>query len=154
LNITLRSAIPADEDFLFNLFLSSREKDLLMIPEPQRTALMRMQYGGQKMTYTQQYPASENSIITVDGQDAGRIWIDRSDQAISVLDIAILPGYRNAGIGGSVYSGLIEESAASSKPLHAAVSTANPDSLRFHERQGFKRIENNGLHISLVRFVR
>jgi GNAT superfamily N-acetyltransferase len=150
-NVALRPATPADEEFLFVLFVSSRDNDFSFLPEPQRSALMRMQFRGQHQTYTQRSPVAEHSIISFDGSDAGRVWVAETEDAITILDIALLPGYRNRGIGAHVYGGLIEKAEAAGKPLHATVSTANPDSLRFHERLGFRRTATDGLYTSIVR---
>jgi ribosomal protein S18 acetylase RimI-like enzyme len=151
-NVTLRPATPADEEFLFEVFAASRDIGLAFLPEPHRSALMRMQYRGQQQTYTQHYPDAEHTIVSLDGADAGRLWIEETDKAITVLDVAILPACRNRGIGSYIYAELIERSKASGKPLNATVSTANPGSLRFHERLGFRRQSSDGLNVALVRF--
>jgi ribosomal protein S18 acetylase RimI-like enzyme len=149
-SFSLRPAGPADEDFLFAVFLSSREFDLALLPEAQRKALMRMQFRGQQMTYTQRYPQGEHHIISVDGSDAGSIWLAETGHAIVIVDIALLPEFRNRGIGKQIYTGMIERAAAAGKPLCATVSAANQGSLRFHERLGFRREGSNGMHISMV----
>jgi ribosomal protein S18 acetylase RimI-like enzyme len=149
-NVALRPATPADEEFLFALFISSREYDLAIFPESQRTALMRMQFRGQHETYTQSYPVAEHSILSFDGSDAGRVWVAETEDSIAILDIAILPAYRNQGIGAHVYRDLIVKGQAAGKPLHATVSTSNPGSLRFHERLGFQRTGSDGFYVSLV----
>jgi GNAT superfamily N-acetyltransferase len=151
-NLALRPATLADEEFLFALFVSSRDLDLSFFPEPQRSALMRMQFRGQEQTYTQRYPAAQHSIVSLEGSDAGRVWIAETGDAIAILDIAFLPGFRNRGIGAQIYAGLIEQAKAAGKPLQATVSTANPGSLRFHERLGFRRTGADGLYISMMRF--
>jgi ribosomal protein S18 acetylase RimI-like enzyme len=149
-NVALRPANPADEEFLFALFISSREYDLAVFPEPQRTALMRMQFRGQQQTFTQSYPNAEHSIFSFDGSDAGRVWVAETEDSIAILDIAILPAYRNQGIGAHIYRHLIVRAQAAGKPLHATVSTSNSGSLRFHERLGFQRSGSDGVNISLV----
>jgi ribosomal protein S18 acetylase RimI-like enzyme len=149
-NVALRPAAPEDEEFLFTLFISSRDHDLALLPEPQRAALMHMQFRGQYQTYTHNYPVAEHSILSVDGSDAGRVWVAETEDSIAILDIAILPAYRNRGIGAHVYRDLIAKAHAAGKHLRATVSTANPGSLRFHERLGFHRTSSDGFYISLV----
>jgi ribosomal protein S18 acetylase RimI-like enzyme len=148
--VTLRSATPADEEFLFVVFVSSRDTDFAFLPEPQLSVLMRMQFKGQRLTYTQNYPLAEHSIISFDGSDVGRVWIEETEKAIAIVDIALLPAYRNRGVGTHIYRNLIERARSAGKPLRATVSTANPGSLRFHERLGFRRISSDGFYISLA----
>jgi GNAT superfamily N-acetyltransferase len=150
--LALRPATPSDDEFLFALFVSSRVIDLAFLPEPQLTALMRMQFRGQYQTYTQHYPASEHNIICVDGSDAGRLWVSETEEAIRILDIALLPAYRHRGIGKQIYAGLVERAKVAGAPLRATVSTANPGSFRFHERLGFQRSGSDGMYISMMRF--
>jgi GNAT superfamily N-acetyltransferase len=150
--VTLRPVTPADEEFLFSLFVCSRHNDLSFVPEPQRSALLRMQFNGQRQTYTQRYPVAEHSIVSLGGSDAGRVWVAEAEDSITVVDIALMPAYRNQGIGAHVYGGLIERAKAAGKPLHATVSTANQGSLRFHERLGFHRQGADGFYLWMVRF--
>ncbi len=151
MNVALRPAEASDEAFLYRLFVSSRGDILALVPEPRRTELLRMQFRGQSQTYNQRYPASTHNIVLFDGVEAGRVWVAETAEALAVVDIALLPEYRNRGIGRKIYSGLIAKAEAAGKDLHATVSTDNPDSLRFHERLGFRRIPGEGLYISLTR---
>jgi GNAT superfamily N-acetyltransferase len=147
----LRPATSADEDFLFALFLSSRELELPMLPEPQRQTLMRMQFRGQQLTYAQRYSPAEHNIVVIGGCEAGRVWVAETANGLLIVDIALLPQFRNHGIGTGFYNGMIERAREAGKPLWATVSTANAGSLRFHERLGFQRESSNGLYISMVK---
>jgi GNAT superfamily N-acetyltransferase len=149
-DIVLRPATVADEEFLFAVFVYSRDFNLSIFPEPQRSALMQMQFRGQQYTYVQRYPTAEHHIVALDGCDAGRIWVAETEDAISVLDIALLPRYRNRGIGRQLYVDLMNRARATGKPLRATISTENPGSLRFHERLGFRRSGGDGMYISMV----
>jgi GNAT superfamily N-acetyltransferase len=151
-NVVLRPATPADEDFLYEVFVCSRDNDLSFFPEPQRSMLMRMQFNGQRQTYTQRNPAAEHSIVSFDGIDVGRVWVAVTEDSFDVLDIALLPDYRNRGIGAHIYREIIEKAEAAGKPLHATVSTSNPGSLRFHEHLGFQRTASDAFYISMVLF--
>lgn len=151
MNLVLRPVDAADEEFLFALFVSSRDIDFSFVPQPQRSAILRMQFRAQHETYSRRYPHGVHSIICVNGLDAGRIWVAETAEEITVIDIALLPEYRNRGIGGRIYTGLIERAGIAGMPLQVTVSTANPGSLRFHERLKFRRTAADGMYISMVR---
>jgi GNAT superfamily N-acetyltransferase len=146
----LRDVNDADEDFLFRVFVSSRESEFSVFPEPHRAALIRMQFAAQRQSYARRYADARHSIVLVDGQDAGHLWIGEDEKDIVVLDVALLPEYRNRGIGTALYSRLIEQARAAGKVLRASVSAANPGSLRFHQRMGFTMTGGDGMYIALV----
>jgi len=74
----------------------------------------------------------------------------RSEAAIHIINIVLLPEYRNLGIGTSLLKGLIEEAGRAGKPVRIHVEVFNP-ALRFYERLGFARIEEKGFHYLMER---
>lgn len=147
--IALRPAGRDDEDFLYRLFLSTRGQELAFLPEAQREPLMRMQFRGQQMTYSQNYPADGHSIILRDGIPVGRIWIAEAEHSYRVVDIALLPEYQAHGIGTGLYRDLLERASTSGKSVKCSVSSANPGSFRFHQRLGFRVTNQDGVHASM-----
>jgi len=150
----LRDVTAADEDFLFRLFVSSRESEFAVLSEPQRSALLRMQFEAQRQSYARWYPDGRYSIVSVDGFDAGRFLVGGYEREIVVLDITLLPEYRNRGIGARLYAGIIDQARASGKALRASVSSINPGSLRFLERMGFTRSSEDAMYISLAHIAK
>ena len=62
MSVTLRSARPDDEDFLFELFRQTMGDELAMLGD----AILRMQFKAQLLTYSAQFPAAEHQIIMLD----------------------------------------------------------------------------------------
>ena len=65
-----------------------------------------------------------------------------------ILDITVLPEYRNGGIGISLVQELLDEAAHARKRVLIYVETYNP-SLRLFERLGFKSIAEEGANFLL-----
>jgi len=128
--------IPDDEAFLQELYFSTRD-DLrgLFGDEQQERQLMLVQYQGQKMTYAQEYPNSSHDIILFDGIAVGRLMLNRLDDAIHGIDLAVLPGYRNRGIGAEILQILFAEAADRSVPFRISVVKSNP-AIRLYLRSG------------------
>ena len=145
----LRYVTAEDEDFLFRLFVSSRESEFAVLPGPQRSALLRMQFEAQRQNYGRRYPDGRHSIVSLEDANVGRLWVGETETEIVILDVALLPEYRNRGIGSALYSRLIEQAMASGKGLRASVSTANPGSLRFHERMGFTVTGRDEMYVTV-----
>ena len=58
-----------------------------------------------------------------------------------IVDIAVLPEYRGAGIGSVLMSEILNESRQTGKPVRLHVEIFNP-ALAWYERLGFRTIEN------------
>ncbi|MEI6914845.1 MAG: GNAT family N-acetyltransferase [Armatimonadota bacterium] len=153
LPVVLIPATPADEEFLLKVYASTREDELALVDWPQQAKddFCAMQFRMQFADYQARYPDSSHDIILFDARPAGRIWVDRDTDEIRLVDIAILPEFRNSGIGKHLLEALIAESAAAGKPLRHMVFKFNQDALRFYERLGFNITNDTGMHFLMER---
>jgi ribosomal protein S18 acetylase RimI-like enzyme len=147
ISVSLRPVSADDEEFLFHVFATSHEQ-LAFVPleGEQLLALVRMQFAAQRMDYEHRFPDAAHSIVLRNEIPAGRIWVARLDDQIRLLDIAMLPEHRNAGIGATLLKRLQAEAERSGKPLRHMVAVINSAAIRFYERLGFKAIEDAGTH--------
>jgi len=145
--ITLRDALPEDESFLFEVYASTRAQEMAFVPwdDEQRKSFLTMQFVAQHSHYREQFPDASYSVILRDDSPVGRLYVLREKGEIRILDITVLPGYRNGGIGTSLLRDLLAEAAQSGKRVQIYVETFNP-SLRLFERLGFKSIAEEGIN--------
>jgi ribosomal protein S18 acetylase RimI-like enzyme len=136
---TLRPVTDQDRDFLCTVYTHTRLEELSVTDwsDDKKAAFCRMQFEAQTQHYHTHYPTAQYFIIEHDGQPVGRLYVDRWTKEIRIMDIALLPGRRNHGIGTQLLNTLIEESTASGKLLSIHVEKFNP-ALRLYERLGFK----------------
>lgn len=148
--ISLRSATLQDEPFLAEVYGSTRTEELAATgwDIAQKEAFIQMQYQAQRRHYTGQYPSAQQQIILYDGKPAGRLYVDRAGDSIHILDITVIPDYRNRGIGRALLEELMLEAAQMGKPLHIYVETFNRSS-RLFERLGFRKAKETGIHYLL-----
>jgi ribosomal protein S18 acetylase RimI-like enzyme len=139
MSVTLRSARPDDEDFLFELFRQTVGDELAMLGD----AILRMQFKAQLLTYSAQFPAAEHQIIMLDDRAIGRVLVERSESENRGVDIALLSEYRNGGIGRMLVQELLDEAARAGKPFRISVVKSNP-ALHLYERLGFKTTGDTG----------
>jgi len=146
--ITLRPATAADDDFLFNCYASTRAQELAQVPwsQEQKEAFVRMQYTAQKQHYAAEAPQASHDIIYVDATPVGRIFLDRREDALHILDITVLPQHRNYGTGSLLLRRLLDEAGRLGKPASIYVESFNP-SLRLFERLGFRKDHEKGFHL-------
>jgi len=72
-------------------------------------ATPNMQFAAQDAHYRRHYPNTQYSIIEVQGVSAGRLYVDRCEKEIRIIDIALLPEHRRAGIGTKLLRELQDE---------------------------------------------
>lgn len=142
-SIALRPATPEDEPFMLAVYASTRADEMQLVDwaDEQKQAFLRMQFNAQKTSYLNDIPNSEYSVILNNGVPVGRLIVDRSSTEVLLLaDIALLPEYRNTGIGTSMIKDLKNEAAAKGQCLRLHVENFNPAS-KLYDRLGFKKVD-------------
>ena len=105
----------------------------------QKETFIAMQFNAQKQQYAMSYPQVDHNIILFRGAPIGRMMVARNDATISLVDIALLPKYRNAGIGTGLIQDLLKEAEIVGKPVRLKVF-ASSAAIRLYERLGFSRV--------------
>lgn len=148
--ITLRPVSAADEAFLRDVYSSTRTEELAPVPwsDEEKTAFLRMQFDAQDRYYHEVYPNGAFDVILIDGEPAGRLYVNRGLDEIRIVDIAVLPAFRNRRIGTHLIGALQAEAALARKPLHIHVERFNP-AMRLYERLGFQQIADRGVYMFL-----
>jgi ribosomal protein S18 acetylase RimI-like enzyme len=146
----LRPATPADKAFLCSLFASTRTDELALMDwdERQKQALIAMQFHAQSQQYVMNYPAADNSIILWDEVPIGRLLIDRGEHEFTLVDIALLPNHRSAGIGTQLLEDLLLEATAARKPVRLNVWHSNP-ARNLYQRMGFSAANDDGVYCEM-----
>jgi ribosomal protein S18 acetylase RimI-like enzyme len=150
--VDIRPATPHDRDFLLSVYRSTREDELALTGwnEPEKAAFVNMQFEAQDRYYRQIHPDGSFLIIEVDGEPAGRLLLARLEREIRVVDIALLPPYRDAGIGTRLLRNVIAEADAGALPVTLHVEPWNP-ARRLYERLGFRSAGQDGIYERMER---
>jgi ribosomal protein S18 acetylase RimI-like enzyme len=152
LKVELRAAEPADEEFLFRVYASTREDELREASwdGAQKEKFLRMQFGAQASWYAAQHADASFDVVVVDGEPAGRLYVHRGESEIRIIDISLLPEHRGRGIGSSILGQLLAEADEAGKRVTIHVERFNP-ALRLYERLGFSVAEDKGVYLFLER---
>jgi ribosomal protein S18 acetylase RimI-like enzyme len=145
--VTLRSITQDDLEFLYRVYASTREEELAVTgwSDEQKEEFLRMQFGAQHDHYQKHFPDAKYDVIVAGETPIGRLYVDRREDEIRIIDIALLTEHRGAGVGGGLVRQLIDEAAATGKPVRIHVERENP-AMRLYERLGFKKIEDVGVY--------
>jgi ribosomal protein S18 acetylase RimI-like enzyme len=149
-NISRRAVRNEDEEFLFQLYATTRAEELEVTgwaPE-QKRAFLQMQFHAQSEHYAIHYVAAEFTVIEADGTPIGRLYIARWPGEIRIVDIALIPAYRNRGIGSRLISEIQAEAESARKTVTIHVEKFNP-ALLLYQRLGFRPKEDKGVYLLL-----
>jgi ribosomal protein S18 acetylase RimI-like enzyme len=146
--ITFRAIGPEDESFLYDVYASTRLEELAALgwSEAQREAFLRTQFRAQHQSYMAQFPAADFAIILWHERPIGRLYIERRADEIRGIDSAILPAYRQAGIGTAILQDLLAEATRCRKPFRIHVEQFNR-AQRLYERLGFRTLADDGVYL-------
>jgi ribosomal protein S18 acetylase RimI-like enzyme len=145
--ITLRPIGADDMELLYRVYASTREDELAQVQwgEGQKAAFLRMQFDAQHRYYQENYSTARFQVILLNGEPAGRLYVDRRSAEIRIVDIALLPEYRNRGIGSTLLRAILDEGERADLPVTIHVESFNP-ALRLYERLGFRMVEDKGVY--------
>ena len=132
--ITLRPAAATDDLYLRRIFSLSRP-DLALLPPDVRDALIDMQYQAQRTGYAHSYPAAEHHVLVADVTDVGVLVLDRSDDAVRVVDITVDLPHRRRGVATAALREVID--GAGGRPVRLVVWSENVAARALYERLGF-----------------
>ena len=149
-SISFRPVTDGDEQFLLELYRSSRGDDLRGFDwdEDRISEFLGMQYESQKLFYQTDYQRATDEIVLIEGQPAGRLIVERREHEIRCVDIALLPAHRGSGVGSFLIRKLQDETAQINKPLRLQVIRFSR-AVTLFERLGFVRTSETGTHFQM-----
>ena len=146
-NLSFRGINEKDMDFLSQLYATTRWEELQRAPwdDAQRLAFLQEQFNAQHIHYQSHYPKAEYLVIEQDNEAIGRIYLDRDDVSICLIDIALLPQHKNQGIGTQLLKELLTEAQRDNKKVTIHVESFNP-AYHWYVKHGFQQIEDRGVY--------
>jgi ribosomal protein S18 acetylase RimI-like enzyme len=144
----LRPETEADVPFLRRLYVSTRWEELAPIidwTEAQKVAFLESQFALQRHHYRKYYAETDWGILEQGGQPAGRLYVDRQNTVLLVVDVSLLPEWRGRGIGTALMHAVCAEAAAVGKAVSIAVEKYNP-AQRLYRRLGFREVSDEGIY--------
>lgn len=146
--VRLRLATREDEPFLYAVYASTRAEELALVDwdDSQKSAFLQMQFTAQHRYYHEQFADAAFQVIECSGTAVGRLYVARGPSEIRIIDIALLPPYRNRGIGSWLIRQLQGEAASTGKRLSIHVERMNP-ALQLYTRLGFQLVADQGVYL-------
>jgi ribosomal protein S18 acetylase RimI-like enzyme len=151
-SITFRPITDEDLEFLHMLYASTRQEELSITnwSTEEKEKFLRKQFEFQHVDYMKNYQNAQFDIVLIDGEPAGRLYVDRRKNEIRIIDIALLPNFRRKGIGSKLMNDLIAEADEKQVTLSLHVEMNNP-AIGLYERLEFKRGVQQGIYYLMER---
>ena len=145
--LTFRPSTAEDREFLYRVYASTREDEVAEVlwSDEQKDEFLRFQFDAQDTYYKEQFPAACFDIVLRDGEPIGRLYVDARHDEIRLIDIALLPDHRGAGLGGRLMKGVLARGEATGLPVQIHVEHNNP-AMRLYDRLGFEKVEEQGIY--------
>jgi ribosomal protein S18 acetylase RimI-like enzyme len=145
-DIAFRPIASEDTEFLYMVYAQTRAEELAVVDwtEQQKDAFLRAQFNAQHEAYQETYRGGDFLVILRNSQPIGRLYVARWAREIRIVDIALLPQHRNAGIGSAILTDILAEAARRGKRAGIHVEMFNP-ALALYERLGFRKLREHGV---------
>lgn len=145
--VHLRPISDDDSAFLNRLYASTRADELQQLDwsEPVKMAFLGSQFEAQQRFYQAQFPFAKFQLIVHEDEPVGRLYVDRTDDEIRIIDIALLPRFQRLGIGSALLRTLLDEARQCRLPIRIHVERFNP-AIKFYEQLGFRQVEDQEVY--------
>jgi ribosomal protein S18 acetylase RimI-like enzyme len=132
------------------VYAGTRAEELAVVPwdKNQKDAFLRAQFDAQDRWYRENYTGASFDVVLVDGERAGRLYLNRGDSEIRIVDIALLPEHRGNGVGSALLRNLLAEADAAGKRVTIHVERQNR-ALGLYERLGFHQAGEQGVYLRM-----
>lgn len=151
--VSLRVSTNADREFLKAVFFSTRVDEFAAsgLSVTEIDALLAHQFDMQDSYYRRHYPAGRFDVVMAGELPVGRLYHDwKRGRGLNVIDIALLPAFRGAGIGTRLMRALVARAAQAGLAVNLYVEVNNPVQ-SLYRRMGFVKCGENGIYESLRR---
>jgi GNAT superfamily N-acetyltransferase len=148
---SLRAVCGDDEALLFEIYSSTRAAEMALVSwdTAVKEAFLRSQFSAQQTHYRKFFPEATHDLILVKGHPAGRLYVNRRKDEIHILDIALLPEFRNLGIGTTILQDLMAEADSTNRSVLLHVEIFNP-AMKLYERLGFVKAGEQGIYHEMI----
>jgi ribosomal protein S18 acetylase RimI-like enzyme len=149
--IALRPARADDLAVLAAIYASTRADELQPVPwtPEQKRVFTDWQSQQQERHYGLHYPAAERLVVERESV-IGRLYVDTAASEVRLMEVTLLPAFRNRGIGTLLMEAILAYADALRRPASLHVEPFNP-AKRMYDRLGFQVIETRGVYEFMVR---
>lgn len=148
MNIYLRQIEESDKQDIFEIFLNSRPDMLSLISYGNQNENVILSQFDLSQRYVDIRELDTRYIIVYENKTIGTLYLRINEKKIEVVSFAILPLFRNKGIGTYLLNEIINKYSDEFE-IRLNVAWYNNEALKLYLRLGFEEIEDLGVYKEL-----
>lgn len=145
--VAFRPITDQDRAFLVSLYISTREHEFRHTgwSGEEVVDFLTRQFDLQKQSFEMHFLGAAFRIITLDGVDVGRLYVDRGDTYLHIIEFSLVPEWRGRGLGTDILRSLLNEAHGGKVPVRLSVLKDSP-ALPLYLRHGFRIVGDKSSH--------
>lgn len=145
LSLTFRPIIQDDHEFLFRIYVSrcANSHNSAMRTNLADDSALRQRFHTDLAFLREHYDEASFDLILLDEQPIGHLYVERWDDEVRIIDVALAGEYRNRGIGSRLLRELLDEGWRYDKRVTLPLAKEHP-ALQFCRRLGFEPVKDEG----------
>ena len=142
----LRACTEADDAFVYDVFSTTWESEVAALPNQNLAQhVLRIQHIAQERRFASQYPDLQRYIVVQDGEPAGRLYVHESASLLEVVDLTLMPRFRDHGIGTGIFHQLFEHATREGQTIALRVERRNERATMLYSQLGFDLVSVDDL---------
>ena len=142
----LRPCAASDDAFLYDVFCTTWASEVAALPNQNLAQhVLRIQHIAQERRFATNYPNQQRFVLVEDGEPAGRLYLQSVGDTVHVVDLTLLPRFREQGIGSRVIRDLVAQCTADGRSIRLRVSRRNRGAIDLVNRLGFSLVSVDDL---------
>jgi ribosomal protein S18 acetylase RimI-like enzyme len=137
----LRACTEADDAFVYDVFCTTWESEVAALPNQNLAQhVLRIQHIAQERRFASRYPHHERYVVVENGEPAGRLYVQHADETMHVIDLTLMPRFRDRGIGTRLFHDLFEVAAREDTSVTLRVERRNERATELYSALGFRLV--------------
>lgn len=137
-NASLRACTEADDAFVYEVFCTTWATEVAALPNQNLARhVLRIQHIAQERRFAARYPQHQRYLVLEDGAPAGRFYVHETASMIRVVDLTLMPAYRDRGIGTRILHDLLRHAEAAGQSITLRVERRNERATMLYSSLGF-----------------
>ena len=147
--LQLRAEDEDDRDFLLQLYATTRWDELGPTgwSEAAKLEFLRQQFHCQHLHYHRAFPDAAFDVVSI-AEPVGRLYLNRGSGDYHVIDVSLLPQWRNRGVGSQLLQQVQAQARARGCKVSLYVELHSP-ARKLYERLGFGAVEQGNIRVRM-----
>lgn len=137
----LRRCQASDDAFLYAVFATTWASEVAALPNQNLARhVLRIQHIAQERRFASRYPDHERFVVVEDGESVGRLYVTQQGPVLHVVDLTLLPEFRERGIGTRLLRDLLEQATQDGRTVTLRVGRTNHRAADLYAALGFRLV--------------